>query len=103
MEPDTLTLEKAITLSLTSCIEVAVKESLSIKNSETRATENTKFETPRVETVRAKSQYSAAKLNKSTHTATNTRVQVPCGNCGYSSHATGSTKWPARAKTCRLC
>ena len=98
MEPDTLTLEKAITL--TSRIE-----SLSIKKSETRATDSTKFEPPRVQAVRAKSQYSAAKLNRSTHTATNTRVQVPCGNCGYSSHATGSAKGRklARAKTCRLC
>ena len=100
MEPDTLTLEKAITL--TSRIEVAVIESLSIKKSETRATDSTKFETPRVQSVRTKSQYSAAKLNRSTHTATNTRVQVPCGNCGYSSHATGSAKCPARARTCRL-
>ena len=101
MEPDTLTLEKAIIL--TSRIEVVVKESLSIKKSETRATDSTKFEAPRVQAVRAKSQYSAAKLNSRTHTATNTRVQVPCGNCGYSSHATGSAKCPARAKTCRLC
>ena len=54
MEPDTLTLEKAITL--TSCIEVAVNESLSIKNSETRATDSTKFETSMVQAVRAKSQ-----------------------------------------------
>ena len=103
MEPDTLTLEKAIALA--SRIEVAVNESLSIKNSETRSTDSTKFETPRVQTVRAKSPYSAAKLNRSTHTATNTRVQLQaqCGNCGYSSHVTGSAKCPAMAKTCRLC
>ena len=101
MKPDTLTLDKVITL--TSRIEVAVNESLSIKNSETRATDSTKFETPRVQAVRVKFQYSAAKLNRSTHTATNTPVQVRCGNCGYSSHATGSTKCPARAKTCLLC
>ena len=80
-------------------------ESLNIKKSETRATgtDNTKFESPRVQAVRAKSHYPATKLNRSTHTATNTRVQVPCGNCGYSSHATGSAKCPARANTCRLC
>ena len=101
MEPDTLTLEKAITL--TSRIEVAVSESLSTNKSDTRATDSTKFETLRVQAVRRKSQYSAAKLNRSTHTATNTRVQMPCGNCGYSSHATGSAKCRARAKTCRLC
>ena len=101
MEPDTLTLEKAITP--TSRIEVALNESLTITKSVTRATDSTMFETPRDQAVQAKSQYCAAKLNRSTHTATNTRVQVPCDNCGYSSHATGSAKCSARAKTCRLC
>ena len=49
MEPDTITLEKAI--ALTSRIEVAVTECLSIKQSDTPATDNTKFESPRVQAV----------------------------------------------------
>ena len=100
MEPDTLTLEKAI--ALTSRIEVAVNESLNIKQSEIRAADNTKFESPRVQAVQAKSHYPAAKLNRSIHTASNTRVQAPCDNCGYSSHVTGSAKCPEGANICRL-
>ncbi|KAI0208464.1 hypothetical protein LSAT2_006842, partial [Lamellibrachia satsuma] len=69
MEPDTLTLEKAI--KLTSRIEVAVNEGLNFKQSETRATE-TKSESPKVQAVGGKSHYPAEKLNRSTHTPANT-------------------------------
>ena len=95
MEPDSLALDKDITLA--SRIKVALNER------ETWAIDTAKSESPRVQVVRAKSQYPVAKLNRSTHTATNTRVQAPCDNSSYSSHATGSAKCPARAKTCRLC